>query len=490
MPNRPEQLDFEYSTSQPPGLPKESHNLVDATSVQADRIIKLAGRDDQNLVDFEGPKDPEAPLNWTSAKKTVAVSLVSFMVMVSYAADNPSGKYFTQSLTRRCRHTGSTISSSVASDVMTSFGATSPSLGTFVTTVYLMGYAFGPMVIAPLSELYGRALLYKTCIALAVIFHTACALANSLGSLIAFRLLAGMAASSPLTLGPGTIADMFVPKTRGPPITAFVVGASLGQAIGPVLGGYLLPVAGWRWTFWFMAIASGVLAVAVFALMDESYPPVLLKRKTRRLRRETGNIHLRSVLEVEGSPIPPRDLFIRSITRPLRMLVSPIVFLISLYVAVVYSYLYLCFTTFPRVFKDQYGFDSGRAGLATLGMGVGSLVGVAMSGAVADRLSIYLATKKSSGNMLPEYRLPTMTLGGFLVPVGLFWYAWTAETKTHWIAPIIGTGFLGAGLIVTYVSNHYFPDLKCMNLADYCLGTRRLRAPCISSTRSRCMQHQ
>lgn len=334
---------------------------------------------------------------------------------------------------------------------MTHFNATSPSLGTFVTTIYLMGYAFGPMAIAPLSELYGRALLYKACIALAVIFHMACAVANSLGSLIAFRLLAGMAASSPLTLGPGTIADMFVSKTRGPPITAFVVGASLGQAIGPVLGGYLLPAAGWRWTFWFMALASGVLAIAVFALMDESYPSVLLKHKTRRLRRETGNIHLRSVLEVEPSQSPP-DLFIRSITRPLRMLVSPIVFLISLYVAVVYSYLYLCFTTFPRVFKDQYGFDSGRAGLATLGMGVGSLVGVAMSSAVADKLSIYLAAKKSGGNLFPEYRLPTMTLGGFLVPIGLFWYAWTAEKKTHWIAPIIGTGFLGAGLLVTYVS--------------------------------------
>lgn len=38
------------------------------------------------------------------------------------------------------------------------------------------------------------------------------------------------------------------------------------------------------------------------------------------------------------------------------------------------------------------------------------------------------------------------------MPIGLFWYGWTAENKMHWIAPIIGTGFMGAGIIVTFVS--------------------------------------
>lgn len=75
------------------------------------------------------------------------------------------------------------------------------------------------------------------------------------------------------------------------------------------------------------------------------------------------------------------------------MLILPFVFLLSLHAAIVHSYLYLCFTTFPFVFGDQYGFGSGASGLATLGLGVGSIVGVAFCGASAEALSKYLIRK-------------------------------------------------------------------------------------------------
>ena len=129
-----------------------------------------------------------------------------------------------------------------------------------------------------------------------------------------------------------------------------------------------------------MAIAAGALTVVVLVFVRESYPYVLLKRKTERLRKETGNPRLKSALDTGRMP---RELFAFSILRPLKMLASPIVLLLSLYAAVVYSYLYLAFTTFPRVFGGQYGFDSGASGLATLGLGVGSVVGV-LFGAMSE----------------------------------------------------------------------------------------------------------
>ncbi|KAG8415889.1 hypothetical protein J3459_013950 [Metarhizium acridum] len=336
---------------------------------------------------------------------------------------------------------------------MLHFNSTNDTLSAFVMTIYLLGWVCGPIIIAPLSELYGRAILYKVCIVLFLLFNVACAVANSLGLLIAFRLLAGIASSCPVTLGTGTIADMVPHERRAGVMGAYVIGAVLGPSIGPIVGGYLTPVLGWRWAFWLIAIASSPLSLVVVLFMRESYPFVLLQRKTARLRRETlrretGNLELHSALDTGKTT---RELFSFTIFRPLKMLLLPIVFLVSLYTATVYSYLYLCFTTFPRVFGLQYGFGSGPSGLATLGLGLGSLLGVFFCGSVSDRLSASLA-KKNGGEIKPEYRLPTTLIGGICVPIGLFWYGWAAEKRLHWILPIIGTGFLGAGMMITYMA--------------------------------------
>lgn len=117
---------------------------------------------------------------------------------------------------------------------MATFHSTNETLGAFVTSVYLLGYSFGPLVIAPLSELYGRAVVYNVCNTLFLIFSIACALANSLGALIAFRLLAGIAASCPITLGAGTIADMVPLEKRGLAMASWILGPLLGPTCGPL----------------------------------------------------------------------------------------------------------------------------------------------------------------------------------------------------------------------------------------------------------------
>lgn len=302
-------------------------------------------------------------------------------------------------------------------------------------------------MIAPLSELYGRAILYRVCIFFFVVFNVACAVSDSLGSLVTYRFLAGVMGSCPVTLGTGSIADMVIAEKRAGAMGAYIIGAVLGPAIGPVIGGYLGPAVGWRWTFWTMAIASGVMTVVSILFVHESYPYVLLERKAQRLRKETGNLRLRSTLDTGRMP---SSLFVFSITRPLKMLLSPIVFLLSLYAAIVYSYLYLCFTAFEIVFYGQYDFSSGEAGLATLGIGIGSVLGCVICGMAANAVSKYL-TEKHGGDPKPEYRLPPMILGGLCTPIGLFWCGWSAQAGLHWIVPILGTVFVGMGMVFTYV---------------------------------------
>jgi hypothetical protein len=109
------------------------------------------------------------------------------------------------------------------------------------------------------------------------------------------------------------------------------------------------------------------------------------------------------------------------------------------------------FTTFPRVFEGQYAFSESSIGLTYLGIGVGPFFGLAICGGLSDKLVTSL-TKRNGGPSKPEYRLPTMFIGAFFVPVGLFIYGWSAENKVHWIVTIIGTAFLGGGLFGVMVS--------------------------------------
>ncbi|KAH0423972.1 hypothetical protein CcaCcLH18_11791 [Colletotrichum camelliae] len=384
---------------------------------------------DPNIVDFDGPDDPEHPLNWSTTRKTTTIVIVSLTALLSPI--------------------GSTISAAAAADILHHFNTTNSTLGAFMTTIYLLGYAFGPLLIAPLSELHGRAPVFRACALLFALFNAACALAPTLGSLIAFRLLAGVAGSCAGTLGASAIADMVPRERRGRVMSAYVMGPTLGPTIGPIVGGNLTAAAGWRWDFWVMAIASGVMAVCVLLFLRESYPYAILKRKTARLRKSTGNEGLRSALDTRKTPA---QLFRFAILRPPKMLVSPIVFLMSAYAATVFSYAYLCFTTFPRIFKDQYGFGSGASGLTSIGIGVGFIVGLLFVGAVSDPWAAYLA-KKNDGVAKPEFRLPTLVIGAVFVPVGLFWYGWSAEYKAHWIVPIMGTAVLGIGIVTAYTTS-------------------------------------
>ena len=200
---------------------------------------------------------------------------------------------------------------------------------------------------------------------------------------------------------------------------------------------------------------------------------MLLSRKAARLRRETGNPELRSKLE---SDISVASRFKLAIVRPCRMLLTPIVFILCLDVAMVYSYLYLLFTTFTTAFIKQYGFNIGQAGLVFLGPGPGLLIGLAAMGIFSDR---YVMKKSAMGEMKPEYRLPPLIPGAFLLPIGLFWYGWTAEKQVYWLVPILGTVLVGAGLTLSFIPvQAYFIDAYTRYAASAIAANTVLRSLC------------
>lgn len=190
------------------------------------------------------------------------------------------------------------------------------------------------------------------------------------------------------------------------------------------------------------------MTIAFFFLLRETYASTILQKKTQRLRKDTGNLDLRSKLD---SGLTAAQNFQASIIRPFKMLcLSPIVMVLSLMMAFTYGILYLLFTTITEVFEGKYGFEAGIVGLTYLGIGIGMFAGLGFFGTMSDR---GLKKRKEAGlEMKPEHRLPLLVPGAFCVPVGLFIYGWTAQYHVFWFVPIFGTSFVGMGLIATFVS--------------------------------------
>lgn len=138
--------------------------------------------------------------------------------------------------------------------LMKEFNSNNDMVKTFVVSVFVLGFATGPLVMAPLSELYGRTPVYHICNSLFVIFTAACALASNEGMMIVFRFFAGFFGVAVVTCGGGSIADMMPAEQRGRAMSVWSVGPLLGPVIGPVCAGFLVEAKGWRWIFWVTTI--------------------------------------------------------------------------------------------------------------------------------------------------------------------------------------------------------------------------------------------
>lgn len=206
---------------------------------------------DPNLVDWDGPDDPEIPTNWADRRKYAIIAVISSITFLTY--DLSTCAFFRPSLTQ-ARPLASSMFAPGIPQLMEEFHSDNVELASFVVSVFLLGFAFGPMVIAPMSEEYGRLPVYHVCNIGFVIFTIACAVSSNLNMLIAWRFFEGVFGSAPLTIGGGTIADIVVQEKRGGFMAIWAMGPLMGPVIGPVAGGFLSQAKGWRWVFWLITI--------------------------------------------------------------------------------------------------------------------------------------------------------------------------------------------------------------------------------------------
>ncbi|KAI1859964.1 uncharacterized protein JN550_011775 [Neoarthrinium moseri] len=395
---------------------------------------------DEGIVGWEGQDDPDMPLNFPAWKKWMLVALLSAITLLTPFA--------------------SSILSPGISKLSEEFGNDNTIVGSMTVSIYLLGYVIGPLFLAPLSEIYGRKIILCAANVFFCVWQIGCALAPDIATLIVFRFFSGIGGAGCLTLGGGVIGDLFHPEHRGFAMGIWTLGPLLGPTIGPLIGGFVAASIGWRWDFWIVLIVGVLITALIEFLNKETSHRVLIERKTLRLQKELGRDDLRSCYDSAHRQSRSRTLM-NGLVRPIKMLfLSPLVLVLSLYIAFLYGVLYLLFTTIPTVFEETYNFTVSQTGLVYLAMGLGNIIGWAVITLYSDRSVVQLA-KANDGIFEPEMRLVMSIYFGTFLPITLFWYGWCAYYKTHWAATVLslvpyGFGAMGIFLpLTTYMVDSY-----------------------------------
>lgn len=377
---------------------------------------------------WDGPDDPNNPKNWSMKRKWAATFIVSAFTLVSPVS--------------------SSMISPALNSISKDFGITNEVEAQLTLSIFVLAYAIGPLILGPLSEIYGRVVVLQLSNLFYLAWNLGCGFAQNKSQLMAFRFMSGLGGSAPLAIGGGLLSDTFYPEQRGKAISIYSLAPLLGPAIGPIAGGFIAQNTTWRWCFWATSIFTAVVQGFGIFYLQETYAPKLLAWKRDKLRKETGNMDLHT--EYDSPDKTLINTLKVALQRPFRLLgTQPIVQVLACYMAYLYGLMYLMLSTFPLLWSDRYHESTGIGSLNFISMGLGFFLGTQTCAPLNDAIYRRLK-KKNNGVGKPEFRVPMMIPASIVVPIGLFWYGWSAQAGVHWIMPNIGACIFCAGTIVGF----------------------------------------
>ncbi|KAJ3921057.1 MFS polyamine transporter [Lentinula edodes] len=385
-------------------------------------------------VTWDGPQDPHNPQNWTVLRKWLLTILCAGMTInVTFASSAPSA---------------------ATSRIIEQFGI-SDEVSYLVTSVFLLGYVFGPFVFGPGSEWFGRKPVLVLGMSAYTLFILGQVFAPNIQTLLVTRFFSGFFAVAPLTIGGGLLADIWSAGGRGPATSVFAASVFLGPVLGPLVGGFVAESKlKWNWIFWVMFIFAGASTLAMVVFLPETYAPVLLLRKAKKMRKEAETPEIAKTIyaEHEKQDFTLGPLLHRTLFRPFQMLLlEPILVLVTVYLSIVYGVLYALFEAFPVIFVERHGFTLSQNGLIFIGVGIGSTLGALTNFYFSLQYSKHIDHWK--GFPPAEYRLYGAMVGGPALVVGAFWLGWTGEyASVHWAVPAVATIVLGFAISLIFMS--------------------------------------
>ncbi|KAJ6035816.1 MFS general substrate transporter [Penicillium herquei] len=419
--------------------PERLHNvsISDEEKNEHDRNMSaqeqiLSDRCDQNvlLVGWYGPDDPENPQNWSNtAKHLIAFQMcvLNFAVYIASSIYTPGEPY-----------------------LMDEFGV-SETVAILGLSLFTLGYGVGPMLWSPLSEMpkLGRSGIFFWTLLAFIIFQLPVGLAPNVVVFLVFRFVTGFCGSPCLATGGGTITDIYEP-TKVPYLLFIWSSAGVcGPVFGPIIGGFLAPAKGWRWTIWCFTFLCSAVLIMMFFLLPETSSANILYNRAKRLRKATRKDRLKSQADLETENHTIKDHLILLSRAFTLTIFEPIVLLMNLYAGLLYGVLFTWFESFPIVFGDIYGFDSGQQGLVFIGILVFAAISVAC---LLTWIRLQLVPKLRSDNFKPEMVLPPTFIGCFALPICLFLFGWTSRASIPWIVPVICSGFFSIGVVSLFNS--------------------------------------
>ncbi|KAF7729664.1 hypothetical protein EC973_004037 [Apophysomyces ossiformis] len=419
-------------------IPNRSSKLPD---LEAQKVATAAITDGEkasiHYVTWDGDMDPENPNNWSTPYRWTITIVVAFLV-VSAAF-------------------GSSVVTGRLQGPMEDFGV-SMEVSTLQVSLIVFGFMVGPLLWSPISETIGRKPVYVVALGVYFIFNIPCAVAKNIETLLVCRFFSGFFGSACLTIAGGTISDLFPAKERGNAIAYFAAAPFAGPVLGPIVGGWIsIGTQNWRWIYWVNTIFAGMMWIIVILVMPETYHPILLKKRAKRLRYETGDPSYVTV--EEEFPVPLSELLKDTMVRPFGMLVTePILLLMSMYIAIIYSLLYGFFFAYPIIFGEIHGMNDGEIGLTFCSVLIGTFLALLVTPKL-DKMYNKAGEKRPDGKPTPEDRLPGMMFGAPFVPVSLFIFGWTSYPWLHWTGPCFSGIPFGFGMVLIYwAANNYLID--------------------------------
>ncbi|KAF7116143.1 hypothetical protein CNMCM5793_004163 [Aspergillus hiratsukae] len=310
-------------------------------------------------------------------------------------------------------------------------------------TLYTLGLAFGPLCIAPLSEIVGRCWIYVITSSLLLAFSAGAGAANNLAILLVCRGLAGFFGSAGVAIGAGTLADIWcLEKEGGPASLIFILGPFLGPTMGPLAGAYVLQGHDndWRWTQWVMVILCAPVCLGTVTIRETLKEKILAK----------VNDAEKAISHQEKPTLG--QLVTVGLGRPVKMLCTEVIVLsLTLYTAFAYAMIFSYFASSSYVLSIYYGFDWQQIGLSFISVIVGYLLAAFMFG-VFDKTLYAKAREAGGGTAAPEHRLYSAMAGSVLLCVGLFWYSWEAHEGGRWAALVCSGVPFGLGAFSLFLS--------------------------------------
>ncbi|KOS22078.1 Polyamine transporter 4 [Escovopsis weberi] len=377
---------------------------------------------DNDALDWDGPDDPDNPMNWPKGKKILHTAIPAV-----YSFALTSG-----------------ISTFVAAIPLIQHEFhVSREVALLAVSLYTVAFAIGPCIASPLSEIYGRRWIYWSNFPMLVIFDSIAVASNNFKVLVIFRFLAGLGGSGVLAVGAGTLSDMWTPRETGRVGIAYILAPFLGPSIGPLIGAYTLHEYHneWKWAVWVVLCILAPVGVSLLFMEETSKDRILYLRAKKRGLNVRENVASETLKNIG-----------KGLLRPLHMCTVELLSVcLGLYTAFSFAMVFSFFGSYAYVYSTVYHFNLRQIGLCYIPVIIGFLFAVATFG-VFDVIKYQKEVARTNNRVAPEHRLYAALVGCWLVPIGLFWYAWAPHKNVHWIVPVLAGFPFGWGTLANFLS--------------------------------------